>query len=97
MAKTTMLDLLNDNAHAKIEQLENVEGITQQIKKQASKDLAHTPVPSPEETKRISVDCPISIYIAANTLRILQKKSLKDYILTLMEQDIQRAKMENTL
>lgn len=92
MAKTTMLDLLNDNATNKMELLEKAEQITQQIKNQTT-----TTTPTPEETKRISVDCPMSIYLAANTLRILGKKSLKDYILALMAADIEKAKKEKII
>lgn len=94
MAKTTMLDLLNGNNANKMEQLEKAEQITQQIKNQTA---TTTLPPTPEETKRISVDCPMSMYLAANTLRILRKKSLKDYILALMAEDIEKAKKEKII
>jgi hypothetical protein len=86
MAKSTMLDLLNNADAHKLDKLNDAAIITQKV---------HAPIE--EEIKRVSVDCPISIYISANTLRVLRKQTLKDYILTLMLADIEKAKAEKVL
>lgn len=86
MAKSTMLDLLNNADVNKLDKLDKAAAIVKKV---------HTPVE--EEIKRVSIDCPQSIYIAANTLRVLRKQTLKDYILSLMLADIEKAKADNVL
>lgn len=86
MAKSTMLDLLNSADTSKLDKLNEAAKITQKV---------HAPVE--EEIKRVSIDCPVSIYISCNTLRVLRKQTLKDYILALMLADIEKAKAEKIL
>jgi hypothetical protein len=86
MAKTTMLDLLNNADNDKLNKLDQAAQIAQKV---------HNPIE--EEIKRVSIDCPVSIYISANTLRVLRKQTLKDYILSLMLADIEKAKAEKVL
>lgn len=86
MAKSTMLDLLNDADANKMDKLDKAAEITKKV---------HAPVE--EDIKRVSIDCPQSIYISANTLRVLRKQTLKDYILALMMADIEKAKAEKIL
>jgi hypothetical protein len=89
MAKTTMLDLLNDVDNSKLDKLDKLDKAVQITQK------VHAPVE--EAIKRVSIDCPQSIYISANTLRVLRKQTLKDYILALMMADIEKAKAEKIL
>ncbi len=86
MAKSTMLDLLNDADANKLDKLDKAAEIAKKV---------HAPVE--EDIKRVSIDCPQSIYISANTLRVLRKQTLKDYILALMMADIEKAKAEKIL
>jgi hypothetical protein len=86
MAKTTMLDLLNVAEINKLDKLDKAAQIAQKV---------HAPIE--EEIKRVSIDCPLSIYISANTLRVLRKQTLKDYLLSLMVADIEKAKAEKII
>lgn len=86
MAKSTMLDLLNSADANKLDKLDKAAQITHKV---------HAPVE--EAIKRVSIDCPQSIYISANTLRVLRKQTLKDYILALMIADIEKAKEDKIL
>lgn len=86
MAKSTMLDLLNNADASKLDKLDKAAQITQKVH-----------APTEEAIKRVSIDCPQSIYISANTLRVLRKQTLKDYILALIMADIEKAKAEKIL
>jgi hypothetical protein len=90
--KNSMLDLLNKKNTANLELADNIAATVHQP------FATHKNTPSPtavvhddEPTKRISLNTPISTYIAVKAQSVKKGTTLMQYILDLIEADIKQS------
>jgi hypothetical protein len=92
--KNSMLDLLNKKNTANLELADNIAATVHQP---FAKNKNITPSPTvvvndDEPTKRISLNTPISTYIAVKAQSVKKGTTLMQYILDLIEADIKQSK-----
>jgi hypothetical protein len=91
--KNSMLDLLNKKNTANLELADNIAATVHQPITPNKNTLRSVEVVTDEEpTKRISLNTPISIYIAVKAQSVKKGTTLMQYILDLIEADIKQSK-----